>query len=58
MKLKGRVVNESLTDGDFQNRRQIITKEAEDAWMLGKQLGLSANCEDKVVIESLCKLNA
>ncbi|XVF07730.1 hypothetical protein REPUB_Repub06bG0165000 [Reevesia pubescens] len=50
-----KIVNSSLSDSDFLRRRQRLCKEATATWALGKALGLSANCDDEVIISELLK---
>ena len=52
------VANGSLSDGDFKNRYKVIAREAKDVWKVGKLLGLSADCDDELVIERLKELEA
>ncbi|XVF29451.1 hypothetical protein REPUB_Repub15cG0122300 [Reevesia pubescens] len=48
-----KVVNASLSNSDFRKRRQLLCREAEDTWEVGKKLGLSANFDDNTIIEEL-----
>ncbi|XVE95099.1 hypothetical protein REPUB_Repub02eG0067400 [Reevesia pubescens] len=50
------IVNASLSDSDFKNRKQVLYDEAKEAWELGKKLGFSATCDDSLVIEELMKI--
>ncbi|KAK5772766.1 hypothetical protein PVK06_049060 [Gossypium arboreum] len=53
---QSKVVNDSLSDSDFINRKRVICKEAEEAWKVGKILGLRASCSDEVVISESIRL--
>ncbi|TYG38105.1 hypothetical protein ES288_D13G194900v1 [Gossypium darwinii] len=53
---QSKVVNDSLSDSDFIDRRRVIRKEAEEAWEMGKILGLRASCSDEVVISEFIRL--
>ncbi|XVF23991.1 hypothetical protein REPUB_Repub13aG0087900 [Reevesia pubescens] len=56
-KSSGKIVNVSLSDSDFRNRKEILRREAKDTWEFGKMLGLSVNYDDNVVIEELMKMS-
>ncbi|TXG74933.1 hypothetical protein ES288_1Z041800v1 [Gossypium darwinii] len=53
---QSKVVNDSRSDSDFIDRRRVIRKEAEEAWEVGKILGLRASCSDEVVISEFIRL--
>ena len=70
--MKAKVVNLSISDGDFRNRNKVIMKEDEErqrlveetlsadevveTWELGKLLGLKAMGDEQDIIIELRKL--
>ena len=50
------IVNDSLTDGDFQNRQRILRQDASETWAVGKLLGFSVNGDEDEVIDRLMHL--
>ena len=50
------IANDSLTDGDFQNRQRILRQEAVETWEVGKLLGFSVNGDEEEVIDRLMQL--
>ena len=50
------IANDSLTDGDFQNRQRILQQDATETWAVGKLLGFSINGDEDEVIDRLMHL--
>ena len=55
-KVNEMIANDSLTDGDFQNKQRILRQEAVETWELGKLLGCSVNGDEEEVIDILMHL--
>ncbi|KAH1114713.1 hypothetical protein J1N35_008091 [Gossypium stocksii] len=51
-----KIVNLSLSDSDFSNRRKVILREAKQTWEVGKKLGLIAWGDEREVLEDLMSL--
>ena len=43
------IANDSLTDGDFQNKQRILRQDATETWAMGKLLGFSVNGDEDEV---------
>ena len=50
------IANDSLTDGDFQNKQRILRQDATKTWAVGKLLGFSINGDEEEVIDRLMHL--
>ncbi|XVF29554.1 hypothetical protein REPUB_Repub15cG0131400 [Reevesia pubescens] len=53
---KSKIVNSSLFDSDFLNRKKVLCNDAASTWEIGKMVGFSADCEDVVMIKELMQL--
>ncbi|XVF22173.1 hypothetical protein REPUB_Repub12eG0150900 [Reevesia pubescens] len=52
-----KIVNASLSDSDFTKRMKVLREESRKTWDIGKKLGLSATCDDDLVIEELMRIS-
>ncbi|KAK8549180.1 hypothetical protein V6N13_063576 [Hibiscus sabdariffa] len=51
-----RIVNGSLSDSDFVNRKKVILREAEEVLQLGKLIGAETNGNEKAIVQDITRI--